>query len=54
MDPERVARAVLDAPPEPKRFLAPNWRWQGTLSVAAPRLADRALAGKLGDEQRRS
>jgi NAD(P)-dependent dehydrogenase (short-subunit alcohol dehydrogenase family) len=52
MDPVWVARAVLDLDrqPEPERYLAPNWRWLGALSVAAPRWADRALARRLGDE----
>jgi|SRR5688572_22856111 len=53
MDPAQVARAVLelDRRPEPERFLAPKWRWLGALSVLAPRLADRALARRLGDSQ---
>jgi NAD(P)-dependent dehydrogenase (short-subunit alcohol dehydrogenase family) len=50
MDPDQVARAVLelDRHPQPERFLASSWRWLGALSVLAPRMADRALALRLG------
>jgi len=50
MDPAQVARAVLelDREPQAERFLAPNWRWIGALSVLAPRWADRLLTRRLG------
>ena len=45
-----VARAVLelDRRPRPERSLRWKWRLLGALSVFAPRLADRALARRLG------
>ncbi|MEO0659971.1 MAG: SDR family NAD(P)-dependent oxidoreductase, partial [Planctomycetota bacterium] len=49
-----VAREVLelDRSPRPLRSLRWKWRILGALSVVAPRLADRALVGRLGGDWR--
>ena len=49
-----VAREVLelDRAPRPLRSLRWKWRILGALSVVAPRLADRALVGRLGGDWR--
>lgn len=49
-EPEEVARRVLelDRRPRPEVFLRPKWRALAILSLLAPRLADRALARRLG------
>jgi NAD(P)-dependent dehydrogenase (short-subunit alcohol dehydrogenase family) len=50
--PESVARAVLALDREPRAELAlrRKWHYLALLTLIAPRLADRLLAGRLGEE----